>query len=113
MAACESRDVDRIARCFAPDAVVEDPTIGRIAVLDDIHRYFQNLYGDLVALELTTGRLYWRDTAAGCCWKGLAKRFDGTLFDYEGIDALTLDHSLKISHMSAYWDPKGLYDRRI
>jgi ketosteroid isomerase-like protein len=106
LAACESRDIDRIAGSFAQDAIVEDPTIGRIAGLDNIRRYFQNLYGDLISLRLSVGRLYWRGNSAACFWRGSATRVDGTAIQYEGIDVLTLNEKLKISHMSAYWDPK-------
>jgi len=106
LAACESRNVDAIAECFAENAIVEDPTSDRIVGLDSIRGYFRSLYDGLASLTLSTDGLYWRGNGAACLWRGHAVRDDGTVINYEGIDVLVLDKNLKITQMSAYWDPK-------
>ncbi len=108
--ACESRDVARIANCFASDAVIEDPLNTCIQGRAEIEAYFHSLYDDLVALELTTSPIYWCRNTAACRWEGCAKRRDGTAITYEGVDVFVIDDTLRIARMSAYWDPKDFLD---
>jgi ketosteroid isomerase-like protein len=106
LAACESRDVARIVACFAPRAVVIDPTAplvrGRLA----IGRYFATLYDDLAELRLEASPLYWQAGGVACRWEGRAVRRGGEVVAYEGIDVFELTLEPLIARMRAFWDPK-------
>ena len=106
LAACEARDVAAIASCFAPHAVVMDPTSPRARGRRRIGAYFHALYDDLADLRLSASSLYWQGEAAACHWRGHATRRDGGVIDYEGIDVFDLNAAPLIRRMRAFWDPK-------
>ena len=110
LAACESRDVDLIVACFAPHAVVQDPTSPRTRGRRQIGAYFRTLYDDLAALSLQTSPLYWQAGAIACRWQGEARRHSGEIIRYEGIDVFHLTAEPLISRMQAFWDPKDFSD---
>jgi hypothetical protein len=60
LAACQTLDLDIIVACFAPRAVVIDPTSPIVRGRAQVKRYFASIYDDLAALRLTTSPLYWR-----------------------------------------------------
>lgn len=106
LAACESRDIASIMDCFAPRAVVIDPTSPAIQGRRRIGAYFRGLYDDLTSLRLTTSPLYWQGAEIACRWQGVAQRSNGTVITYEGIDVFRLSSTLLIARMQAFWDPK-------
>ena len=106
LAACHMLDLDAVASCFAPHAVVVDPTSPRIVGRRQIKSYFRSLYDDLAALKLTTSPLYWQGAEFACRWQGVAQRKDGTVIEYEGVDVFRLSGGPLISRMQAFWDPK-------
>ena len=106
VAACENLDVDVIARCFAPRAVVIDPMSPRVKGRRQIKVYFKSIYNDLSALKLTTSRLYWQGDEIACRWQGVAHRRSGKVIEYEGVDVFRLTAAPLISRMQAFWDPK-------
>ena len=106
LSACESRDVAAITACFAPRAVVLDPTSPMARGRRAIGVYFAALYDDLAELTLHTSPLYWQGSAIACQWRGQARRKDGTTIRYEGIDVFHLSPAPLISRMQAFWDPK-------
>ena len=110
LAACQTLDLDRIASCFAPHAVVIDPTSPRIRGRTQIKRYFRSLYDDLAALRLMTSPLYWQGAEIACRWQGVAQRKDGSVIEYEGVDVFRLSDAPLISRMQAFWDPKDFID---
>ena len=110
LAACQMLDLDIIASCFAPHAVVVDPTSPRIRGRRQIKFYFRSLYDDLAALRLTTSPLYWQGAEIACRWQGVAQRKDGTVIEYEGVDVFRLSKAPLISRMQAFWDPKDFID---
>jgi len=110
LAACETRDLDIIVACFAPRAVVIDPTSPRALGRAQIRTYFGALYDDLAALRLTTSPLYWQGDEIACRWQGVADRKDGRVIEYEGIDIFRLTGAPLISRMQAFWDPKDFVD---
>ena len=106
LAACEARDVAAIVRCFAPRAVVMDPTSPRALGRKQIGVYFRALYDDLDDLELQCSPLYWQADAIACHWRGTARRKTGEMIAYEGIDVFHLSEGPLIARMQAFWDPK-------
>jgi len=110
LAACEARDLNGITACFAPRAVVIDPTSPRALGRGQIRKYFGALYNALGALRLTTSPLYWQGDEIACRWQGVAQRKDGTVIEYEGIDVFRLTSTPLISRMQAFWDPKDFVD---
>ncbi len=106
LAACQTLDLDIIAACFAPRAVVIDPTSPTIRGRAQVRTYFRTLYDDLAELRLTTSPLYWQGDEIACRWQGVAQRKDGTVIAYEGIDVFRLTKAPLISRMQAFWDPK-------
>jgi len=106
LAACEARDVAAIVRCFAPRAVVMDPTSPRAQGRTQIGVYFRALYDDLDDLKLRCSPLYWQADAIACHWRGLARRKTGETIAYEGIDVFHLSQGPLIARMQAFWDPK-------
>jgi ketosteroid isomerase-like protein len=106
IAACESRDIAAIAGCFAPQAVVIDPTAPMVRGRRQVAAYFAALYDDLASLSLTTSPLYWQGHEIACAWKGLARRKAGGTIAYEGIDVFRLTRAPLIARMQAFWDPK-------
>lgn len=113
LAACETRDLDVISTCFAPRAVVIDPTSPRALGRPQIRAYFAALYDDLAALQLTTSPLYWQGDEIACRWQGVAQRRDGKVIEYEGIDVFRLTKTPLISRMQAFWDPKDFVDTTL
>lgn len=110
LAACQTLDLDKICGCFAPRAVVIDPTSPVIRGRPLIRNYFSALYDDLAALRLTTSPLYWQGDEIACRWQGVARRKDGKVIEYEGIDVFRLTTAPLISRMQAFWDPKDFVD---
>lgn len=106
IAACESRNVAAIVSCFAPQAVVIDPTTLMVRGRRQVAAYFAALYDDLDALSLTTSPLYWQGAEIACAWKGVARRKSGEVITYEGVDVFRLSRAPLISRMQAFWDPK-------
>jgi ketosteroid isomerase-like protein len=106
LAACEARDVASITACFAPRAVVIDPTAPHVRGRRAIGRYFAALYDDLSELQLSVSPLYWQDATVACRWEGRARRRDGGDIAYEGIDLFDFSPDPLISRMRAFWDPK-------
>jgi hypothetical protein len=106
LAACQTLDLDIIALCFALGAVVIDPTSPVVRGRAQIKRYFGTLYDDLAALQLRTSPLYWQGDEIACRWQGVAKRRDGQVIEYEGVDVFRLTKAPLISRMQAFWDPK-------
>ena len=90
LTACERRDVTAIVQCFAPLAVVMDPTSPMAQGRDQIGTYFRALYDDLADLKLQSSPLYWQADAIACHWKGVARRHNGDVISYEGIDVFEL-----------------------
>ena len=113
IAACQTRDLDDITACFAPRAVVIDPTSPRALGRLQIRTYFAALYDDLAALRLTTSPLYWQGDEIACRWQGVAQRKDGTVIEYEGVDVFRLTKAPLISRMQAFWDPKDFVDTTL
>jgi len=105
-AACQARDVPAIVRCFAPSAVVMDPTSPRARGRKQIGTYFRALYDDLDDLKLKCSPLYWQAEAIACQWRGEARRKTGEMIIYEGIDVFRLAAGPLIARMQAFWDPK-------
>jgi len=110
IAACQCLELDAIVGCFAPRAVVIDPTAPRICGRGPIKAYFRLLYQDLGSLRLTTSPLYWQGAEIACRWQGIARRKDGEVIAYEGIDVFRLGPGPLISRMQAFWDPKDFID---
>lgn len=110
IAACETLDLDIIASCFAPRAIVVDPTSPHARGRQQIRTYFAALYDDLASLRLTTSPLYWQGAEIACRWQGVAQRKDGVVIAYEGIDVFRLTDAPLISRMQAFWDPKDFVD---
>lgn len=106
LSACETLDLDIIASCFAPRAVIIDPTSPRVRGRLQIKAYFKSLYDELARLSLTTSPLYWQGAEIACRWQGVAQRKDGTVIHYEGVDVFRLTRTPLISRMQAFWDPK-------
>lgn len=106
LAACQSLDLDIITNCFAPRAVVIDPTSPRARGRQQIKAYFGSLYDDLASLRLTTSPLYWQGAEIACRWQGVAQRKDGRVIEYEGVDVFRLTTAPLISRMQAFWDAK-------
>lgn len=106
LAACESRNVAAITACFAPRAVVIDPTSPAIRGRQRIAAYFRGLYDDLQSLRLTASPLYWQGDEAACHWQGTAQRQTGEVIAYQGIDVFRLAGPPLIARMQAFWDPK-------
>jgi ketosteroid isomerase-like protein len=106
IAACEARDIAKITACFAPRASVVDPTAPKPTGRAAIGRYFAALYNDLAELRLVTSPLYWQGDSVACRWEGEARREDGTLIRYEGIDLFDFTDGPLIARMRAFWDPK-------
>lgn len=106
LAACQTLDLDIIVACFAPRAVVIDPTSPMVRGRAQVKRYFAAIYDDLAALRLTTSPLYWQGDEIACRWQGVAKRKDGNVIEYEGVDVFRLTSVPLISRMQAFWDPK-------
>ena len=110
LAACETLDLDIITSCFAPRAIVIDPTSPRARGRKQISTYFGSLYDELASLRLTTSALYWQGAEIACRWQGLAQRKDGAVIKYEGVDVFRLNDVPLISRMQAFWDPKDFVD---
>ena len=110
IAVCQTLDLDGIACCFAPRAVVIDPTSPRICGRGQIKTYFRSLYEDLASLRLTTSPLYWQGAEIACRWQGVAQRKNGQVIEYEGVDVFSLNRAPLISRMQAFWDPKDFID---
>lgn len=106
IAACESRDLGAITACFAPRAVVMDPTAPVVRGRRAIGRYFAALYDDLEELRLAASPLYWQGASVACRWEGWAMRRGGEKVEYEGIDLFDLSPEPLIARMRAFWDPK-------
>ncbi len=106
IAACESRDVGVITACFAPRAVVIDPTAPMVRGRRAIGRYFATLYDDLAELRLIASRPYWQGASVACRWEGRARRRSGERVEYEGIDLFDVTTEPLIARMRAFWDPK-------
>jgi ketosteroid isomerase-like protein len=106
IAACEARDVAAITACFAPRAIVADPTAPKARGRAAVGRYFAALYDDLTELRLATSPLYWQADSVACRWEGEARRKDGRLIHYEGIDLFDFIDGPLIARMRAFWDPK-------
>jgi ketosteroid isomerase-like protein len=106
LAACQTLDLDIIVACFAPRAVVIDPTSPIVRGRAQVKRYFASIYDDLAALRLTTSPLYWQGDEIACRWQGVAQRKDGKVIEYEGVDVFRLTSVPLISRMQAFWDPK-------
>ncbi len=106
LAACQTLDLDIITACFAPRAVVIDPTSPTVRGRARIKSYFGALYDDLASLRLTTSPLYWQGDEIACRWQGVARRKDGKGIEYEGVDVFRLTSAPLISRMQAFWDPK-------
>lgn len=106
LAACEAREVAAITACFAPRAVVVDPTAPQARGRRAIGRYFAALYDDLAELRLTTSPLYWQAGSVACRWEGKARRKDGITIRYEGIDVFDFSDVPFITRMRAFWDAK-------
>jgi ketosteroid isomerase-like protein len=106
LAACQTLDLDIINACFAPRAVIIDPTSPTVRGRAQIRSYFGALYDDLAALRLTTSPLYWQGDEIACRWHGVAQRKDGKVIEYEGVDVFRLTTVPLISRMQAFWDPK-------
>jgi len=107
LAACERRDIQDIAACFAPDAVIRDP-LGEQAGLANIRAYFESIYADLASLAFQTGPVSWCGASCAVSWKGQAQRHDGTQLIYEGIDVFTFDDDHRIAKLWAFWIPDDL-----
>jgi ketosteroid isomerase-like protein len=109
LAACMARDVAAITACFAPRAVVIDPTAPHVRGRAAIGRYFAALYGDLAELRLETSPIYWQGATAACHWRGQARRLDGKAISYEGVDLFDFSQGGAqgplIARMRAFWDP--------
>ena len=110
LAACETLDLDIITGCFAPRAIVIDPTSPRARGRKQISAYFKSLYDELASLRLTTSPLYWQGAEIACRWQGVAQRRDGGMIEYEGVDVFRLNEVPLISRMQAFWDPKDFLD---
>ena len=110
LAACETLDLDIITGCFAPRAIVIDPTSPRARGRKQISAYFKSLYDELASLRLTTSPLYWQGAEIACRWQGVAQRRDGGMIEYEGVDVFRLNDVPLISRMQAFWDPKDFLD---
>ena len=110
LAACETLDLDIITGCFAPRAVVIDPTSPPIRGRPQIRIYFGSLYDDLASLRLTTSPLYGQGAEIACRWQGVALRKDGKAIKYEGVDVFRLTNAPLIFRMQAFWDPKDFVD---
>ena len=110
LAACEALDLDIITSCFAPRAVIIDPTSPHARGRLQIGAYFKALYDDLASLRLTTSPLYWQGAEIACRWQGVAERKDGKVIKYEGVDVFRLTEAPLISRMQAFWDPKDFVD---
>jgi ketosteroid isomerase-like protein len=106
LAACQTLDLDIIVACFAPRAVVIDPTSPIVRGRAQVKQYFGAIYDDLSALRLTTSPLYWQGDEIACRWQGVAQRKDGKVIEYEGVDVFRLTSAPLISRMQAFWDPK-------
>lgn len=113
LSACQMLDLGMICACFAARAVVVDPTSPTIKGRSQIHKYFEGLYSDLSALRLTTSPLYWQGDEIACHWQGVAKRKDGNVIEYEGVDVFRLSAAPLISRMQAFWDPRDFVDPTI
>lgn len=110
LAACETLDLDIITSCFAPRAIVIDPTSPRARGRKQISTYFGSLYDELASLRLTASPLYWQGAEIACRWQGVAQRKDGGVIEYEGVDVFRLNDVPLISRMQAFWDPKDFVD---
>ena len=110
LAACETLDLDLITGCFAPRAIVIDPTSPRVRGRLQIRTYFASLYDELASLRLTTSPLYWQRAEIACRWQGVAQRKEGQMIEYEGVDVFRLTMTPLISRMQAFWDPKDFVD---
>ena len=110
LAACETLDLDIISRCFSPRAVVIDPTSPHARGRLQIRAYFGAIYDELASLRLTTSPLYWQGAEIACRWQGVARRKDGKVIEYEGVDVFRLNDVPLISRMQAFWDPKDFVD---
>lgn len=110
ISACQNLDIEKILACFAPNAVVIDPTSPTIRGRTRIKSYFLALYDDLRSLKLTTSPLYWQGDEIACRWQGTAQRKDGKMIEYEGVDVFRLTSAPLISRMQAFWDPKDFVD---
>ena len=110
LAACETLDLGVITSCFAPRAIVIDPTSPRARGRPQIRTYFGSLYDDLASLRLTTSPLYWQGAEIACRWQGVAQRKDGKVIAYEGVDVFRLNDAPLIARMQAFWDPKEFVD---
>lgn len=106
LAACETLDLATITSCFAPRAIVIDPTSPRARGRKQISAYFGSLYDELASLRLTTSPLYWQGAEIACRWQGVAQRKDGRVIEYEGVDVFSLNEVPLISRMQAFWDPR-------
>lgn len=106
LAACEARDIPAITDCFALRAIVVDPTAPRALGRRAVGHYFLALYADLADLTLTTSPIYWQSRTAACHWQGRARRHDGQVIDYQGVDVFDFDGTPLIARMRAFWDPK-------
>ncbi len=113
LAACQTLDLDIITACFAPRAVVMDPTSPGARGRAQIRTYFGALYNDLANLRLVTSPLYWQGAEIACQWKGVAQRKDGLVIEYEGIDVFRLTKAPLIIRMQAFWDPKDFTDTTL
>lgn len=113
LAACQTLDLEIIAACFAPRAIVIDPTSPTVRGRAQIRTYFGALYDDLANLRLTASPLYWQGDEIACRWQGVAQRKDGKVIEYEGVDVFRLSMAPLISRMQAFWDPKDFIDTTL
>lgn len=107
LAACERRDAEAIAACFAQDARIVDPS-GEQRRVEGIKAYFTAIYAILAELSFKTGPVSWCGASCAVAWEGAACKHDGSRLSYKGIDVFTFEPRGLISELWAFWTPGDL-----
>ncbi len=107
LAACESREIASIAKCFEENGRVVDP-LGEQNGTDAIRQYFEGIYKELTALSFETGPVCWCGQSCAVSWKGRGRRHDGSSVAYEGVDVFTFGSDHRIRELWAFWAPQDL-----